>query len=123
MIAGIGTDIVEIDRVKRAVAREAFVSRVFTAAEAAYCQSRGAGAAASFAGRFAAKEAVLKAFGTGLRAGRLLDVEIINDKLGCPQLSLYGTFKALAEEKGIRRAWLSISHAREYATAQCVLES
>lgn len=123
MIAGIGTDIVEIDRVKRAVAREAFVSRVFTAAEAAYCQSRGAGAAASFAGRFAAKEAVLKAFGTGLRAGRLLDVEIINDGLGCPQLNLYGTFKALAEERGISRAWLSISHAREYAMAQCVLES
>lgn len=123
MIAGIGTDIVEIDRVRRAVAREGFVSRVFTAAETAYCRSRGAGQAASFAGRFAAKEAVLKAFGTGLRGGRMLDVEIVNDELGCPRLNLYGAFQELAESRGIMRSWLSISHARDYAVAQCIFES
>ena len=55
MILGIGTDIVEIDRVKKAVAKEAFVKRVFTEAEVAYCRGRGAGMAESFAGRFAAK--------------------------------------------------------------------
>ncbi len=123
MILGIGTDIVEIERVKKAVAKEAFVSRVFTEAEAAYCRSRGAGMAESFAGRFAAKEAVLKAFGTGLREGRMADIEVINDELGCPKVQLHGAFGQRAERMGVQRVWLSISHAREYATAQCVLES
>lgn len=122
MILGIGTDIVEIGRMKRAVAKDAFVRRVFTEAEAVYCRSRGAGMAESFAGRFAAKEAVLKAFGTGLREGRLLDIEIVNDRLGCPRLSLYGPFREMAEARGLKQAWLSISHAREYAVAQCVFE-
>lgn len=123
MIYGIGTDIVEIERMKKAVAKEAFVQRVFSEAEIAYCRSRKAGAAASFAGRFAAKEAVLKAFGTGLRDGRLVDLEILNDELGCPHLELKGYFKELMEAKGITRAWVSISHAQAYATAQCVLET
>ena len=71
MIIGIGTDIVEIDRVAKAIKGEAFVKRVFTSAEAEYCRSRKAGMAASFAGRFAAKEAIMKALGTGLREGVL----------------------------------------------------
>ena len=122
MILGIGTDIIEISRVKKAVAKDAFVERVFTEAERAYCRSRGAGMAESFAGRFAAKEAVLKAFGTGLREGRMLDIEIVNDELGCPKLLLYGAFREMADAKGLKKAWLSISHAREYAVAQCVFE-
>ena len=116
MILGIGVDIVEIGRMKKAVAKEAFVRRVFTEAEAAYCRSRGAGMAESFAGRFAAKEAVLKAFGTGLR------VEIVNDELGCPKLLLYGVFRDMAEARGLKNAWISISHAREHAVAQCIFE-
>ena len=117
MILGIGVDIVEIGRMRKAVAKEAFVKRVFTEAEAAYCRSRGAGMAESFAGRFAAKEAVLKAFGTGLREGRLPDIE-----LGCPKLLLYGAFRDMAEARGLKHAWISISHAREHAVAQCVFE-
>lgn len=122
MILGIGLDIAEIDRVERAVSREAFVRRVFTEAEIAYCESRGKGSAASFAGRFAAKEAVLKALGTGLREGRLLEIEIINDDLGCPRVFLSGVFAKLAAKKGVKSCWLSITHARGYAAAQCVLE-
>lgn len=122
MILGIGVDIVEISRMRKAVAKEAFVKRVFTETEAAYCRSRGAGMAESFAGRFAAKEAVLKAFGTGLREGRMVDIEIINDELGCPRLLLYGAFRDMAAAAGMQNAWLSISHAKEYAVAQCVLE-
>ena len=122
MILGIGVDIVEIGRMKKAVAKEAFVRRVFTEAEAAYCRSRGAGMAESFAGRFAAKEAVLKAFGTGLREGSLQDVEIVNDELGCPKLLLYGVFRDMAETRGLKNAWRSISHAREHAGAQCIFE-
>ena len=69
MVTGIGMDIVEVARVDKAVARDSFVSRVFTPAEIAYCRSRGQQAGQSFAARFAGKEAVLKAFGTGLRGG------------------------------------------------------
>ena len=122
MVLGIGTDIIEISRVKRAIASEHFRARVYTAAERAYCEARSAGEAASFAARFAGKEAVLKAFGTGLRGGSMQDVEILDDALGCPQVTLHGYYRSLAAKKGITRILLSLSHAREYATAQCVME-
>lgn len=122
MLAGIGTDIVEISRVKRAIENPRFRARVYTEAERSYCEGRGAAMAASFAARFAGKEAVLKAFGTGLREGSLQDIEILPDALGCPQVHLSGFFAELAREKGIERVAISLSHAREYATAQCVME-
>jgi len=122
MIAGAGTDIIEIPRVSRAVQSEAFKRRVFTPAEQAYCESRGRQAASSYAARWAAKEAVLKAFGTGLRGCSMLDMEILPDELGCPQLTLSGSLQQLAEEKGIANISLSLSHAHEYATAVCVME-
>ncbi|MCI6100191.1 MAG: holo-ACP synthase [Selenomonas sp.] len=122
MVLGIGTDIIEIGRVRRAIENEHFRARVYTAAERAYCEARGAGEAASFAARFAGKEAVLKAFGTGLRGGSMQDVEILDDALGCPQVTLHGHFRALADRSGVTRVLLSLSHAREYATAQCVME-
>ena len=89
MIVGIGCDIIEIERIARAIKRESFIQRVFTAKEAAYCQSRGQQAAASFAARFAAKEAVLKALGTGLREGSLQEIAVANDALGKPRLPHY----------------------------------
>lgn len=122
MLAGIGTDIVEIGRIKKACANDRFLARVFTAQERAYCESRGAGRFASYAARFAGKEAVMKALGTGLRGGRLLEIEILPDALGAPQVTLTGAFHALAVHQGIRAARISLSHAREYATAVCVLE-
>ncbi len=64
----------------------------------------------------------MKAFGTGLRRGTLLDVEIVPDALGAPEVHLFGFFATLAEERGVRRIHLSLSHAREYAVAQCILE-
>lgn len=117
-----GTDIVEIDRVKKAVGNPRFIERVYTEKESAYCQGRGKSGAASFAGRFAAKEAVLKAFGTGLRDGQLTDIEIVNDDLGCPKLYLHGYFEEFAKKLGVQNTFISISHAREYAAAQCILE-
>lgn len=122
MIIGIGTDIVEIDRVAKAIKGEAFVKRVFTPAEAEYCHSRKAGMAASFAGRFAAKEAIMKALGTGLREGSLTELEILNDQLGCPKARLTGRFLEIAKEKGMTSCHISISHSMAYATAQCVME-
>ena len=103
MIVGIGTDIIEIGRVGKAIASEHFRARVYTPAERAYCESRGAGMAASF-------------------AGTLLYIEMLDDALGCPQVAPTGHFRALAEQKGVTRIFLSLSHAREYATAQCVME-
>ena len=91
------------------------------AVDLAYCRSRGASAAASFAARWAGKEAVLKAFGTGLRQGQLRELEILPDELGCPQLRLWGYFAELARQRGIDSMLISLSHAREYAIAQCIL--
>ena len=122
MVLGLGTDIIEIGRMEKAMGREAFLVRVFTEAERTCCDGRGAGRAASYAARWAGKEAVLKAFGTGLRQGTLLNVEIVPDVLGAPEVHLSGFFAALAEERGVWRIHLSLSHAREYAVAQCILE-
>lgn len=122
MVLGIGTDIVEIKRIEKAITRPGFLNRVFTPNEIAYCNSRGSQSAASYAARFAGKEAFLKALGTGLRYGSLQDIEILPDKLGAPVLKLSGVFKATAEENGVSSIFISLSHSREYATAQCVLE-
>jgi holo-[acyl-carrier protein] synthase len=121
MILGIGTDIVEIDRVRKALERAGFAERVFTAAEREYCEGRGAQRWASFAARFAGKEAVLKAFGTGLSAGSWQDVEILPDAAGRPTVGLKGHFAALAAAMGVAEVHVSLSHARDYATAQAVL--
>ena len=88
MLIGVGCDVIEIARVQKAIERAAFVKRVFASAEIAYCESRGKQAAASFAARFAAKEAVLKALGTGLRGGELTEIVITNDDLGKPGVQL-----------------------------------
>lgn len=123
MLVGIGTDIVEVARMAKAVDSQHFQQRVFTAREVEYCQSRGKQAAQSFAARFAAKEAVLKAFGTGLRGGSLLEIEVFNDELGCPQVNLQGFWAVMAKEKNVGKVWLSLTHTKEYAAAQCVMEA
>jgi len=122
VIIGIGVDIIELDRVRKAVEREAFIQKVYTAAEIDYCQSRGRSSVQSFAGRFAAKEAILKAFGTGLRNGSMQDIEIVNDELGCPKVHLSGWFEGFAREKSVKKIWVSISHSKDSAVAQCVIE-
>ena len=122
MIIGIGVDIIELKRVKKAIEKEAFIDKVYTKAEAEYCRSRGRASVQSFSGRFAAKEAILKAFGTGLRKGSMQDIEILNDELGCPKVRLSGWFADFAAEKGIKNIWVSISHSTDNAIAQCVME-
>ena len=122
MILGIGCDIIELSRVARAVAQEGFCQRVYTEAEIAYCQGRGVQAVASFAARFAAKEAVLKALGTGLRGGSLQEIEILVDELGKPMVRLSGYFQQLAQSRGVVNIQLSLSHSRENAMANVVME-
>lgn len=122
MIVGIGCDIIEIERIARAIKSESFIRRVFTAEEAAYCQRRGQQAAASFAARFAAKEAVLKALGTGLREGSLQEIAVENDGLGKPLVQLSGHFAMLAKQLGVKNIQISLSHSRELATAYVIME-
>lgn len=122
MIVGVGCDIIEIERIARAIKSESFIRRVFTAEEAAYCQRRGQQAAASFAARFAAKEAVLKALGTGLREGSLQEIAVDNDGLGKPLVQLSGHFARLAKQLGVKNIQISLSHSRELATAYVIME-
>ena len=122
MVVGIGIDLVEIHRMKQAIERPAFIKRVFTTDEETYCIGRGRQSAASYAARFAAKEAVMKALGTGLSGGGTWqDIEVLPDELGKPVMSLKGFFGELARELGVTRIHVSLSHAQDYATAQVLL--
>ncbi len=98
--------------------------RVFTEFERQYCESKGAAAAQSYAGRFAAKEALLKALKTGWR-GKITwhDIEIRNDEMGVPGFVMSGEVGKLLKDIGAARVHLSISHTTEHATAMVVLEN
>ena len=122
MLIGVGCDMIEIARVQKAIVKRSFVERVFAPEEIAYCESRGKQAAASFAARFAAKEAVLKALGTGLRGGELTEIVITNDELGKPSVQLLGYHGQLAAKLGVKKIAISMSHSRETALAYVVME-
>jgi holo-[acyl-carrier protein] synthase len=121
-ILGIGTDIVECLRIAQMIERhgELFITRVYTPHEIEYCQSRRMGTQ-HFAGRWAAKEAVLKALGTGWRRGiSWRDVEIRNLRSGSPTVQLYGGARDYMEQHGIAQLLVSISHCRSHATAYAI---
>ncbi len=124
MIVAIGIDIIEVTRIREVLARTPrFRERVFTAAERAYCDSRGAVAAQHYAARFAAKEAALKALQTGWRGGiSWQDVEVASRESGAPYLVLHGPVLELFNNSGATAAHLSISHTTDHAIAQVVLE-
>ena len=118
MIFGIGTDIIEISRIAKAVKNRAMLAKCFTRAEIDRCNAGGVTAAENFAGYFAAKEAVAKALGTGFRGFAPKDIEICHDNLGKP-------FACLAEHVAIpanASIYISISHGKEHATAMAVIE-
>lgn len=122
MIRGIGVDIAEVSRFEKIAGHQRFLDRCFTMAEQAYLAERGAAMAQSMAGLFAAKEAVLKALGTGLGGVSLRDIEITHDALRAPGLVLHGTARASAEARGAFNYHLSISHEAGLAVALVVLE-
>ena len=118
-VLGIGTDIIECLRIARIIERhgELFINRVYTDHEIGYCRSRKA-ATQHFAGRWAAKEAVLKALGTGWRRGiSWQDVEIRNRTSGQPTIAFRGGARDVVEESGIQKMLITISHCRSHATA------
>lgn len=124
MILSIGIDIAEVYRIRETLARTPrFRERVFTVVEQEYCDSKGAAAAQSYAARFAAKEAFLKALKTGWR-GKITwrDIEIVNDSDGVPSLNVIGEAARLLAELGAVRIHLSISHTTEHAIAEVILE-
>jgi holo-[acyl-carrier protein] synthase len=122
MILGIGTDIVEIERIRDMIERHGdhFVQRCYTAAEIEYSM-RHRDSAVRFAGRWAAKEAVVKVLGTGFVQGITFhDVEIISLHTGQPTVKLSGEAERIAAERKIAEVMITISHAREYATATAI---
>ncbi|NLO90031.1 MAG: holo-ACP synthase [Clostridia bacterium] len=123
-LKGIGVDIIEIRRVVHVIERygERFLTRIFHPGEIEYAGGKGKGFNASLAVRFAAKEAVFKALGTGLGENRWLDVEIAEGEHGQPQVRLRGKAKKTAEAQGVSRIHLSLSHCREYAVAVAAAE-
>lgn len=124
MIVSIGIDIIEVYRISETLARTPrFVERVFTDKERAYCEAKGAASAQSFAARFAAKEAFLKALKTGWR-GKITwrDIEILNDEQGVPNLTVTGEAEEILKKTGANKIHLSMSHTTDHATAQVILE-
>ncbi|HWN99329.1 MAG TPA: holo-ACP synthase [Blastocatellia bacterium] len=125
MIVAIGIDIVEVSRIEEVFARrgERFRNRVFTDGEIAYCEKRGS-RLMSYAARFAAKEAVMKALGTGWGSGvGWRDIEVIMLEGGAPQIQLRGRALERLREIGGRKVHLSMTHTRDLAMAEVLLES
>jgi holo-[acyl-carrier protein] synthase len=121
MIIGVGMDIIEISRMEKALRRDAFRRRVFTEDEQAYCEARRKGRSESYAARFAGKEAVLKALGSGFTGGTWQDIEILPDVQGQPKVTLAGYFREVAVHKAVTEIHISLTHAREYAAAQVIV--
>ncbi len=124
MIVSTGIDIVEVYRIRETIARTPrFVGRVFTANERAYCEGKGGAMWQSYAGRFAAKEAFLKALKTGWR-GKITwhDIEVVSDPDGAPMLNVTGEAKNILDKHEANRTHLSISHTKDHAIAQVILE-
>jgi len=117
----VGVDIIEIERIEGAIQRwgERFLERVYTPAEVAYCRDR----VPELAVRFAAKEAVSKALGTGMRGVDWREMEVLPDTRGKPLIHLHGRAKARAEELGLSNFAVSLSHSREFAIAFVVASS
>lgn len=118
MILGIGNDIIEISRIKKACEKSGFLSKCYTEKEVecfgTYPQS--------LAGNFAAKEAVVKAMGIGFRGFYANSLEIMRDELGKPYVVFYGEAYKIYEKMGKPQVFVTISHSTEYAMATCVIE-
>ena len=124
MIYGIGNDIIEVKRVLDKIsAEDGLKESIFTEKEIEYCESK-KNMGENYAARFAAKEAFFKALGTGWRNGmRFIEVEIINNELGKPEIFLHGKTKKYIDENNIFETHISLTHIKKYAFATVVLES
>lgn len=126
VVIGVGIDEVEVDRIARALSRrdtgDRFRRRVFTEREAAWCEGRRR-SAENFAARFAAKEATAKALGTGIGRGvRWRDIEVVREAGSAPQVRLWGGAARRAQELGVRRLHVSLTHTSARAMAVVIAE-
>jgi len=124
LIVGLGLDIAEIDRIEAAIMRHgaAFLNRLFTPGEQAYCE-KFKNRYERYAARFAAKEAAMKALGTGWRHGvRWRDIEVTREPSGKPTLKLAGVAREFADRMGVRNISLTITHSGNLALAQVIFE-
>ncbi len=122
MIIGIGVDVVHVRRLERWMLDPKLLERFFHPDELSSALGRGHSAALSLSARFAAKEALGKALGTGLAGIALRDIEVINRHNGKPEIQLYGTALRALERSGADRVHLSLTHERDNAVAMIVLE-
>lgn len=111
----VGTDFVEVERIRKSCQRESFVNRVYAEVEKEYFK-KFRDPAESMAGSWAAKEAFSKSLGTGVRGFELTEAAVVRDELGCPHLELTGKAEEIARERGLDFS-LSITHTKEYASA------
>ncbi|MDQ1408372.1 MAG: holo-[acyl-carrier protein] synthase [Acidobacteriaceae bacterium] len=125
LIVGMGVDIAEVARIRRTIERrgEAFLRRIYTPAERAYCE-RFKNKFERYAGRFAVKEATMKALGTGWSHGvRWVDLEVIREKSGRPTLAIRGEAGNIAARLGVKNIAVSITHTEDQALAQVIFEA
>ena len=121
MIVGIGNDIIEIERVEKAILKEGFKNKVYTQKELENIEKRG-NRTETYAGIFSAKEAISKAIGTGVREFSLTDLEILNNDLGKPYVVVSEKLdKILKNKKEDYQIEISISHSKKYATAVAIV--
>ncbi|CAH2215000.1 holo-ACP synthase [Tepidibacter aestuarii] len=120
-ILGTGIDIIEIERIKKAINKNnKFLERIYTEKEIEYFKQKDY-KAQTIAGNFAAKEAISKAFGTGIRGYNFKDIEILRNSLGKPVVTLYNKLYELSEKLEMKEILLSISHSKEYAVANAII--
>lgn len=125
MIVGMGIDVAEVSRIREVIEsqKERFLRRVYTASEAAYCEQF-KNKFERYAGRFAAKEAAMKALGTGWTRGvRWVDLEVVRLRGGRPTICLHGEAKKIADALGVKSIALSITHSASQAIAHVIFES
>ncbi len=124
LIVGCGIDLVKIERIEKIIKKwgDNFTSRVFTLLEREYCEKKKGNKYQSYAGRFAAKEALLKSLGLGLKGINWKEIEIENNELGQSIIETSGKLKKIASEKGVSKYFITISHTKDYAIAQVILE-
>ena len=121
MIVGIGNDIIEIERIEKAISKEGFKDKIYTQRELENIKKRG-NRAETYAGIFSAKEAISKAIGTGVREFSLTDLEILNDDLGKPYVAVSEKLdKIIKDKKEDYQIEISISHSKKYATAVAIV--
>lgn len=122
MIAGIGIDLCEISRMEKLLEDDHFLTRYFSRDEQRYIHGKGNSAAQTMAGIYAAKEALVKALGSGIVTADLRAIDVTHDKYGAPVYVLQGEYARLAEDKRISSFFLSITHDGGMAAAVCVAE-